>query len=101
MDNTTETKLADGNAIPLERLVRHTKVTNSNYEIKVGDIITADSSFGRNKYVVHRLSKKYSYVKFNDVAEGKFPRIYNRFGFARLPRDKWNTTVYTVYSLCA
>ena len=68
------------------------------YEIQVGDIIQIDHRWGpKHVYDVHRVTHKYAFVKWNDHAEGKFPRIFKKYGFTVLPREKYNTTDYTVY----
>lgn len=73
------------------------KVTNKeNYQIKVGDHIVSRHSFGGSNWKVHRVTKLYAFVWYNDVAEGKFPRKYG-WCFMPLPRAKWNTTSYEVY----
>lgn len=67
------------------------------HEIQIGDLITADGGFGKSKHLVHRVTKKYAFVKYNDVAEGKFPRVYDSFWFCSLPKQKWQTTTYKVF----
>jgi len=65
--------------------------------IQVGDIILVDTRLGKpTNYEVHRVTKHYCFVKWNDRVEGKFPRIYNSLHFCVLPRPKWNTTRYQV-----
>lgn len=65
--------------------------------IQVGDVIQIDTGLGvPTNYKVHRVTKHYAFVKWNEKAEGKFPRIYNSFNFCVLPRPKWNTTKYQV-----
>lgn len=76
--------------------MKYTKLKD-NEKIQIGDVIIHKTAFGKGVYVVHRLTKKYAWVKYNDVAEGKYPIIFNHFDFHSLPRDTWDTTVYTVY----
>lgn len=73
------------------------KKATDGYEIKVGDIIKTEHVFGKKTYSVHRVTKKYAFVKYNDVAEGKFPRIYDSFWFSSLPRQAYNTTKYSLF----
>lgn len=69
------------------------EIATDGYELKVGDIITC--SYGWQRHVT-RVTKKYAIVKWNDVAEGKFPRIYDEYRFASLPRAKWPMARYKV-----
>lgn len=62
-------------------------------QVEVGDIIIHTHTFGSAHYTVHRVTPKYAYVRFNDVAEGKFPRVVG-FGFTSLPRAQWPLTEY-------
>jgi hypothetical protein len=69
------------------------------HEIQVGDVVvSSDRFYGTTKKPVTRVTKKYAFVKYSDGAEGKFHRVYNSFGFESLPRHKWNTIDYTVYT---
>lgn len=73
----------------------NTNSVEDGYELQLGDVIIAKHALGKNRHVVTRVTKKYAFVKFNDVAEGKFPRIFD-FHFESLPRQQWNTVHYTV-----
>lgn len=65
--------------------------------LNVGDIIEVSEICGQGtRYKVHRVTKKYALIMWNEVGEGKFPRIYN-IGFGYLPKDKWRTTTFTIY----
>lgn len=66
-----------------------------NDTVEVGDVIRTEHAFGGNRFKVHRVTKKYSFAMFNEIAEGRFPRVYG-FGFSSLPRQKWNTTNYEI-----
>jgi hypothetical protein len=70
-------------------------VGRTPYELQVGDIIVAKHAFGNNRHTVIRVTKRYAFVKYNDVAEGKYPRIFD-FHFDSLPRQKWSTTRYSI-----
>ena len=68
------------------------------YEIQVGDVISITSGItGTRMYRVVRVTSKYAFVKYNDVAEGKFQRVYQMM-FAKLPRIKFDTRQYEVYT---
>lgn len=73
------------------------KEAPDKYEIQVGDTITADARFLNitHKWIVHRVTKNYAFVKYNEKAEGKFPRVYG-WAFKPYPKDTWNTTDYKV-----
>jgi hypothetical protein len=74
------------------------KKAEYGYKIQVGNIIEINNGWGpKLNYEVHRVTLKYAYVKWNDTAEGKFPRIFKHYGFQPLPREKYHTTGYTVY----
>lgn len=67
------------------------------HELNVGDIIEVSEIIGQGtRYKVHRVTKKYAFVMWNEVGEGKFPRTYMP-GFRYLPKDKWNNTTFTIY----
>lgn len=72
-----------------------TQPNTIGYELQVGDIIIAKHAFGNNKHVITRVTPKYAFVQYNDVAEGKYPRIFDT-NFTFLPRPKWNTTHYSI-----
>jgi hypothetical protein len=69
----------------------------SNESVEVGDIILVENMLGKHKHGVHRVTKCYAFVWWNEVAEGKFPRPYREFGYRPVGRDKWSTVSYTVY----
>lgn len=73
------------------------KRLNDGETIQVGDVIESKSVIGTRKFEVHRITKRYAFVRYNDVAEGKYPVIYNRFGFQPLPKARWNMVDYAVY----
>ena len=68
-------------------------------EIQVGDYIRAEHMGigGKSHYKVHRVTKRYAFVRYNDVAEGKYPRVYVELGFVSLPRQQWCTTTYSAW----
>ena len=68
------------------------------YVIKVGDTVLRKGPLdaGYHVYKVHRVTDKFAFIRYNDVAEGKLPRIYSRFSFHSLPRQKWSQTDYKV-----
>ena len=66
--------------------------------IEVGDRIRVEHlGFEVSWETVHRVTKKFAFVKYNDAAEGKYRREYNDFGFCPLPRKTWLTTSYSVW----
>lgn len=65
-------------------------------ELQVGDIIVARNAFGVQKYTVHRVTPKFAFVRWNAVAEGRFPRTFS-YKFGTLPRQKWSLTHYEVF----
>lgn len=73
------------------------QVLKTGDQLQVGDIIVHITCFGNSKLVVYRLTKKHAWAKYNDVAEDKFPLIYNDIFFSALPRPNYNTTTYKVY----
>jgi hypothetical protein len=64
--------------------------------LQVDDIIIGEHVLGKRKHVVHRVTKKYAFVRYNETAEGKFPIVYD-FGFTSLPRERWRMTRYSAY----
>lgn len=53
------------------------------HELNVGDIIEVSEIIGQGtRYKVYRVTKKYAFVMWNEVGEGKFPRIYICLGSA-------------------
>lgn len=70
---------------------------SDGHEIKIGDVIVQKHCFGNNKWAVHRVTKRYSFVWYNDISEGKFPRKYS-FGFSSLPRQKHSMASYEVWT---
>lgn len=70
------------------------KVANKGYEIQVGDVIKS-SGLTTHLFKVHRVTKKFAFVRYNEIAEGKFPRIYG-YAFEPYPRQKWNMTNYEI-----
>jgi len=65
--------------------------------IEVGDRIRIENYLGVSWQAIHRVTKHYAFVKWNERAEGKFKRIYKQFGFDIIPYQKWNTTRYSVW----
>ena len=65
--------------------------------IQVGDKIRLEHALGIRWETVHRVTAKYAFVKYNDIAEGKYRREYNDFGFSPIPRDTWKTTNYSAW----
>jgi hypothetical protein len=64
--------------------------------LQVGDIIHATHpTFGLKRHHVHRVTKCYAFVKWNDLAEGKFPIQYN-YRFESFPREQYCQTRYKV-----
>lgn len=64
--------------------------------LQVGDIIVHEHSMGRSRHVVFRITKKYAFVMYNDVAKGKYPNVYGLY-FSPLPRTPYPTSTYEVY----
>lgn len=69
--------------------------TSIGYELQIGDIIVAKHAFGNNRHIIHRVTPKYAFVRYNDVCEGKYPRVFD-LHFDFLPRPKWGTTKYSI-----
>lgn len=65
------------------------------YELQIGDKIICKHTFGNNVHIVTRVTKKYAFVQYSDIAEGKFPRIVD-FWFQSLPKQTWNTKTYSI-----
>lgn len=65
--------------------------------IQVGDRIKHENALGISWYVVHRVTPKYAFVQYNDVAEGRYPRKANGVYFSNLPREKWSTTICSAW----
>lgn len=40
------------------------------YEIQVGDVITCERGGIKHRWTVHRVTKKYAFILYNDTAEG-------------------------------
>lgn len=72
-----------------------TNSVGDGYELQIGDTIVSKHTFGNNKHTVIRVTKKYAFVKYNDVAEGKYPRVFNMY-FEALPRSRWGTILYSI-----
>ena len=71
---------------------------NDHETVEIGDIIETDTrGFGVRNYTIYRVTKTMAFVKYNDVADGKFPRVYVSFGYSSIPRPEWPTNIYTVY----
>ncbi len=62
--------------------------------IEVGDTIVSSHAFGGSTWVVHRVSKKFAFVRLNDVAEGKFRRELGFSGPQPYPAVRWQMTRY-------
>ena len=66
--------------------------------IEVGDRIKCEHlGWGTKWDTIHRVTPKFAFVKYNDVAEGKYKRMYRDFGFEPLPRTKWRQTSYSAW----
>ena len=67
--------------------------------IAVGDRIKEEHrGIGGTQWkTVSRVTPKFAFVKYNDVAEGKYWREYRDFGFAPLPYQKWRMTSYSAW----
>lgn len=69
---------------------------NDGYELKVGDKILINNRLTKpTAYTVHRVTKNYAFVMWNDIAEGKFPRVVD-WRFQSLPRHQFNMNTYEV-----
>jgi hypothetical protein len=66
-------------------------------QIEVGDRILHDASLGKSWHTVHRVTPKFAFVKYNDVAEGKYPRLLSYFGWGPRPKILWDTTQYSAW----
>ena len=65
--------------------------------IEVGDRIKVDTALGTQWQEVTRVTAKYAFVRYNDVAEGKYKRRYDGFGFQPIPRQQWITNQYSAW----
>ena len=66
--------------------------------LDIGDRIKVEHPvFGTRWETVHRVTKSFAFVRYNDVAEGKYKREYNDFGFGPIPRQTWKQTVYSAW----
>lgn len=68
-------------------------------ELQVGDRIKRDSRGIGGTYweTVHRVTKVFAFVRYNEHAEGKYRRKYQDFGFGPVPRPKWSRTQYSAW----
>lgn len=64
------------------------------YLIQVGDIIASTAMGQTKKFKVHRVTKTLAFVRYNDIAEGKFRRVYNSFWFGPIPREHYSMVQY-------
>ena len=69
------------------------KEAEAGYEIQVGDIIQIESFVKTSHHKVHRVTPKRAYMRWNDVAEGIFPRIYTGFGYKQIGNNNPYSTV--------
>lgn len=68
------------------------------YEIKVGDRIRSKSWLRETEWEVYRVTPKRAYIKYNEVAEGKFPRIVKKHGFRPISTGTpYSTVTYKVF----
>lgn len=69
--------------------------TNSGYELGIDDVIVCKHPLGNRRYTVSRVTPKFAFVNYNEVAEGKFPRVFDE-RFEALPRQTWSRTEYSI-----
>jgi hypothetical protein len=72
------------------------KIAELGYQLKVGDIIKTSHFLGVKYYTIIRTTKKYAIVKFNDIAEGRYPIVYG-FGFHSLPYQSYDNNKYKIF----
>ena len=72
------------------------KKIEEGQQIEVGDLIQMKNYAGVKNWRVHRVTKKFAFVRWNDVSEGKFRRTVHP-GFQPLPFTRWLTAKYSVY----
>jgi len=65
--------------------------------VEINDLIRCSTCFGKQVFKVVKVTPKYCFCAYNDIARGKYPRVYIEFTFESLPRDTWNTTKYEVF----
>ena len=66
--------------------------------IEVGDKIKVEHrGWGVQWETIHRVTPKFAFVKYNDVAEGKYRRVYSEFTFSPIPSQLWNSTSYSAW----
>ena len=70
------------------------KYADFGYVIQPGDVIEANF-LGTRRHEVRRVTKTMAFVRWNDVAEGKFPRVFD-LHFSVIPRPRYNTITYRV-----
>jgi len=71
---------------------------NIGDELQVGDKIRSETSFGMYWNTVFKTTPKFAYVKWNDIAEGKFDRVFkDSIYWGPLPRPKWPMTQYSAW----
>ena len=66
-------------------------------QIEFNDRIKVETALGVQWQTVTRVTRKFAFVRYNEHAEGKFPREYNSFGFCSLPKPKWSTNQYSAW----
>lgn len=66
-------------------------------ELQVGDYVKHDTPYRVAWFPIHRVTAKYAFAKYNDTAEGKFPRVYQSSTFTTLPRQIWSTNDFKPY----
>ena len=64
-------------------------------EIQVGDRLKTDTAFGTTWHTFHRVTAKYAFVKWSNVAEGKFHRTFSTFSYHPVGEGPWPTNTYT------
>jgi hypothetical protein len=73
------------------------RVLNNGELIDVGDTIRC-TMYGGLVWTkrVHRVTKTFVFIRFNEVAEGKFKRVFKSFGFRQIPAEKLDNRHYTI-----
>jgi hypothetical protein len=65
---------------------------------EVGDKVQRENNFyGKTHLTVKRVTEHFCFIPWNEVSEGKLPRVYTSWGLWKtIPKVKWDTNTYTL-----